>query len=187
MKRLKCPEIVNPLISRVSKDISSSVPENLKEIFPGEGDFLTRKGVEEKIEEFENREGVIAQTALTENKIKCPSCGQINWGLPRKFNMMFKTSVGSVQGDDMTVSLRPETAQGMFVNFKNIIDSFHPKLPFGIAQIGRSFRNEIAPRDFIFRVRELEQMEVEDFTHPDQWQDFFEEWRGVMHERIKGL
>ncbi|MDE2071447.1 MAG: glycine--tRNA ligase, partial [Patescibacteria group bacterium] len=76
---------------------------------------------------------------------KCPEC-KGTLGEPRQFNMMFKTSVGSVDGSDTTVYLRPETAQGMFVNFKNIIDSFHPRLPFGLAQIGRNFRNEIAPR-----------------------------------------
>jgi glycyl-tRNA synthetase len=90
--------------------------------------------------------------------------------VPQQFNMMFKTSVGSVDGTDTTVYLRPETAQGMFVNFKNIIDTFHPKLPFGIAQIGRNFRNEIAPRDFIFRVRELEIMEFEYFIEEKAWE-----------------
>jgi glycyl-tRNA synthetase len=100
---------------------------------------------------------------------------------PQQFNMMFKTSVGSVEGDDTTVYLRPETAQGMFVNFKNIIDSFHPKLPFGIAQIGKSFRNEIAPREFLFRVRELEIMEFEYFLDEKEWEKDFEYWRQQMH------
>ena len=96
------------------------------------------------------------------------------------FNTMFKTSVGA--GDESTVSyLRPETAGGIFVNFKNIVDSFHPKLPFGIAQIGKAFRNEIAPRDFIFRSREFEQMEIECFVRPTEWQAAFEEWRRAVH------
>ena len=98
-------------------------------------------------------------------------------GNTRQFNMMFQTRVG-VGDDESSVSyLRPETAQGMFVNFKNIIDSFHPKLPFGLGQIGKAFRNEIAPRDFLFRLRELEQMEIEYFVRPEEWQNSFEEFR----------
>lgn len=89
----------------------------------------------------------------------------------QQFNVMFKTSVGA--GEESTTSyLRPETAQGMFVNFKNVIDSFHPKLPFGLAQIGKAFRNEISPRDFIFRSREFEQMEIEYFVKESEWKKF---------------
>ncbi len=117
---------------------------------------------------------------------KCPECGGA-LSEPRQFNMMFKTSVGSVDGSDTTVYLRPETAQGMFVNFKNIIDSYHPKLPFGIAQIGRSFRNEIAPRDFIFRVRELEIMEFEYFLEEKSWEERFEYWLSQMRGWFKLL
>ena len=99
----------------------------------------------------------------------------------KSFNVMFKTQVGA--GEEATTSyLRPETAQGMFVNFKNIIDSFHPKLPFGMAQIGKAFRNEISPRDFIFRSREFEQMEIEYFVRESEWKKSFEEWRLLMLE-----
>ncbi len=98
----------------------------------------------------------------------------------KMFNTMFKTSVGA--GEEATTAyLRPETAGGIFVNFKNVVDSFHPKLPFGIGQIGKAFRNEIAPRDFIFRVRELEQMEIEYFVQPAEWKEKFEEWRKGVH------
>jgi glycyl-tRNA synthetase len=101
----------------------------------------------------------------------------------KSFNTMFKTSVGA--GDEaITAYLRPETAGGIFVNFKNILDSFHPYLPFGIAQIGKAFRNEIAPRDFIFRAREFEQMEIEYFVRPNQWEEKFEEWRKSVHDFI---
>jgi glycyl-tRNA synthetase len=100
---------------------------------------------------------------------------------------MFSTNVGPVQSEDSVTYLRPETAGGMFVNFKNVVDSFHPKLPFGLGQIGKAFRNEIAPRDFIFRVRELEQMEIEYFVHPDTWEENFEKWRLSMHEFIKQI
>jgi len=91
-----------------------------------------------------------------------------------QFNMMFKTNVGAIEDTDSVAYLRPETAQGIFVNFKNILDTMHPKLPFGIAQIGKAFRNEIAPRDFIFRTREFEQMEIEYFVQPNEWQKHFE-------------
>jgi glycyl-tRNA synthetase len=123
--------------------------------------------------------------AIAEHKLKSPEGNPLS--TPQQFNMMFKTSVGSVEGGDTDIYLRPETAQGMFVNFKNIIDSFHPKLPFGIAQIGRSFRNEIAPRDFIFRVRELEIMEFEYFLAENTWSEQFELWRAQFHTWFKML
>ncbi|MDR3548090.1 MAG: glycine--tRNA ligase [Candidatus Pacebacteria bacterium] len=118
----------------------------------------------------------------------CPSCGKKGTlGEARQFNMMFATKAGAMEDDSATVYLRPETAAGMFVNFKNVIDSFHPKLPFGLAQIGKAFRNEIAPRDFIFRLRELEQMEVEYFVKPDGWEAAFAEWQKMMHEYAKTI
>ncbi|MEK7100124.1 MAG: glycine--tRNA ligase [Patescibacteria group bacterium] len=118
----------------------------------------------------------------------CPSCGKKGtFGETRQFNMMFATKAGATEDEAATVYLRPETAGGMFVNFKNVVDSAHPKLPFGLAQIGKAFRNEIAPREFIFRVRELEQMEVEYFVRPGEWEVAFEEWRTLMHEFAKAL
>lgn len=109
--------------------------------------------------------------------VECPECGG-SFGPVRQFNMMFKTQVGAVPEDEAgIVYLRPETAGGIFVNFKNIVDSFHPKLPFGIAQIGKGFRNEIAPRDFIFRAREFDMLEVEFFVRPGEWEGAFESWR----------
>lgn len=122
---------------------------------------------------------------IKEKGIKSPEGNELT--APQQFNMMFKTSVGSVDGSDTVVYLRPETAQGMFVNFKNIIDSYHPKLPFGIAQIGRNFRNEIAPRDFIFRVRELEIMEFEYFIEEKSWSEKFEYWREHMQAWFRAL
>ncbi|MBI4079678.1 glycine--tRNA ligase [Candidatus Kaiserbacteria bacterium] len=111
---------------------------------------------------------------------KCPEC-EGSFGDVRQFNMMFKTQIGATEDPASISYLRPETAGGIFTNFKNVVDSFHPKLPFGIAQIGKAFRNEIAPRDFLFRVREMEQMEIEYFVHPDEWKDAFEEWRENVH------
>src|SRR3990167_7263844 len=117
---------------------------------------------------------------------KCPECGG-KLGESRQFNMMFKTQIGAMEDSAATSYLRPETAQGIFVNFKNIVDSFHPKLPFGIGHIGKAFRNEITPRDFIFRVRELEQMEVEYFVHEKEWEKYFEMWREVMWKWIDAI
>lgn len=115
-----------------------------------------------------------------ESMEKCSECaGRL--GELRQFNMMFKTQIGATEDPAAVTYLRPETAGGIFVNFKNVVDSFHPKLPFGIAQIGKAFRNEIAPRDFIFRVRELEQMEIEYFVRPDEWEGSFEMWRENVH------
>ena len=115
---------------------------------------------------------------------KCPTCGKENWGPIRKFNMMFSTHVGAVLPEDTADNpelaakniayLRPETAQGIFTNYKNIIDTIYPSLPFGIAQEGKAFRNEISPRDFILRDRECSQLEIEYFIHPDTWEQEFE-------------
>ncbi|ETB63925.1 TPA: glycine--tRNA ligase [Candidatus Nomurabacteria bacterium] len=119
-------------------------------------------------------------------KGKCDECGSLV-GEAKQFNMMFQTQIGAVEDSSATVYLRPETAQGMFVNFKNIVDSFHPKLPFGMGQIGKAFRNEITPRDFIFRVREFEQMEIEYFIKEEDWQKYFEYWRDEMLEWMDGV
>ncbi len=116
--------------------------------------------------------------ALKENGIKSPEGNPL--GEARQFNLMLKTHMGAIENDSSISYLRPETAQGMFVNFKNVVDSFHPKLPFGMAQIGKAFRNEIAPRDFIFRVREFEQMEIEYFVKPSNWEGAFENFRAEM-------
>ena len=110
---------------------------------------------------------------------KCPDCGG-KLGDAKQFNMMFQTKIGASEDSSAISYLRPETAQGMFVNFKNTVDAFHPKLPFGMAQIGKAFRNEITPRDFIFRVREFEQMEIEYFTRSEDWEKYFEYWKGEM-------
>lgn len=112
----------------------------------------------------------------------CPDCAGA-LGEVKQFNMMFKTHVGAVENSDSISYLRPETAQGMFVNFKNIIDTFHPKLPFGMAQIGKAFRNEIAPRDFIFRSREFEQMEIEYFVDPRDEKNIMKTFDALYEEQ----
>jgi glycyl-tRNA synthetase len=114
---------------------------------------------------------------------KCPSCGKTGtFGEARQFNMMFKTNVGPVMDENSISYLRPETAQGIFTNFKNVVDTFYPDVPFGIAQQGKAFRNEISPRDFVFRSREFEQMEIEYFVHPHYWEKEFEYWVAKVHE-----
>ncbi|MAG59695.1 glycine--tRNA ligase [Candidatus Woesebacteria bacterium] len=117
---------------------------------------------------------------------KCPDCsGELTEA--RQFNMMFKTFVGVVEEKANTVYLRPETAQGMFVNFKNILTTERPTLPFGVAQIGKAFRNEITPGNFIFRTLEFEQMEIEYFVQPENWEESFEEWKKLMWQWLVGL
>ena len=113
---------------------------------------------------------------------KCPSCGSSDLTEPRPFNLMFKTQVGPIDDGSSFAYLRPETAQAIFTNFKNVVDSTSPKLPFGIAQIGKAFRNEITPRNFIFRVREFEQMELEFFVKPGEDEQWHETW---VAERLK--
>ncbi|AEE90835.1 Glycine--tRNA ligase [Tepidanaerobacter acetatoxydans Re1] len=117
---------------------------------------------------------------IHDNKIKCPTCGSVAWTEARVFNLMFKTYQGVTEDSSSIVYLRPETAQGIFVNFKNVLDSCRMKLPFGIAQIGKSFRNEITPGNFTFRTREFEQMELEFFVKPGDDQEWFEYWRQFM-------
>jgi glycyl-tRNA synthetase len=117
---------------------------------------------------------------------KCPDCGGALVEV-RQFNMMFATKIGAVEDSASTVYLRPETAQGIFVNFKNTIDAYHPKVPFGMAQIGKAFRNEITPRDFVFRSREFEQMEIEYFIRESEWKKYFEHFRTEMLAWMKEI
>ena len=128
--------------------------------------------------------------------VKCPKCGKMNWSEIRQFNGMFQTAVGVDEGN--IAYLRPETAQGIFTNYKNVVDTIYPDLPFGIAQHGKAFRNEISPRDFIFRSREFSQMEIEYFIDPENWEaefdkimcechDFLENKMGLKPENVHEL
>lgn len=123
--------------------------------------------------------------AIAEKGIKSPDGNPLSKS--RTFNMMFKTHVGATESEDSISYLRPETAQGIFTNFKNVVDSFYPNLPFGIAQQGKAFRNEIAPRDFVFRSREFEQMEIEYFVDPSKWQEAFDELLAATHAFLAEL
>ncbi|MFY9264798.1 MAG: glycine--tRNA ligase, partial [Solirubrobacterales bacterium] len=121
------------------------------------------------------------------DRVLCPVCGG-ELSEPRQFNLMFETNMGPVKEDGSTIYLRPETAQGIFVNFKNVMQFARKKLPMGIAQIGKSFRNEITPRNFIFRSREFEQMEMEYFIHEDaDWAKCHEEWITWCENWLKSI
>ena len=124
---------------------------------------------------------------IKENSIACPKCGKHNFTDIRQFNLMFKTFQGVTEDAKNTIYLRPETAQGIFVNFKNVERSMRLKLPFGIGQIGKSFRNEITPGNFTFRTREFEQMELEFFCKPGTELEWFNYWKNYCHEWLKDI
>lgn len=146
------------------------------------------------IEKLQKAPGALSPTQMTiltyleipevaRSKVPCPECKQSgHLTEPRAFNLMFQTYVGALQDAANIAYLRPETAQGIFANFKNVVDSSRVKIPFGIAQIGKAFRNEINPRNYTFRSREFEQMEIEFFCHPDESMKWFEYWRSVRKE-----
>lgn len=120
---------------------------------------------------------------IKEKNIKSPDGNALSE--VRMFNMMFSTNVGPIASDESVAYLRPETAQGIFTNYRNVVDSLYPSLPFGIAQQGKAFRNEISPRDFVFRSREFEQMEIEYFVHPEKWQEPFEALLADIYEFLE--
>ena len=144
----------------------------------------TGKALEKPIDAFSQEE---MKNFIDENNIPCPSCGKHNFTDIRQFNLMFKTFQGVTEDAKNTVYLRPETAQGIFVNFVNVQRTTRKKLPFGIGQIGRSFRNEITPGTFIFHVREFEQMELEFFCEPDTDLEWFSYWRSFCKNWLLSL
>lgn len=125
---------------------------------------------------------------LLDNKIKCPKCGKSNWTSTRKFNQLFETTVGIITESSALAFLRGEIAQGMFVNFRNVLDTMRPKMPFGIAQAGKAFRNEITLGNFFFRTLEFNLAEFEYFFDPKtSWEDYFKYWKGEMESWIYSL
>jgi dimeric type glycyl-tRNA synthetase len=133
------------------------------------------KEIEEKLEHAQVNEDYY--NIIINYNITCPVSGSMDWTEVRNFNLMFKTFVGPVEDESGTVYLRPESAQGIFVNFKNVMDTARMKPPFGIAQIGKAFRNEINTKNFLFRTREFEQMEMQFFIKPGSELDWFEYWK----------
>lgn len=163
--------IMNPKVWRASGHVATFSDPLVEDLKTGEryrADHLLKdSGV--------NAEGLSNEqltAKIKEYGIKSPNGNELSE--VRNFNMMFQTNVGAVVNDNSIAYLRPETAQGIFTNYKNVVDSFYPDLPFGIAQQGKAFRNEISPRDFVFRSREFEQMEIEYFVNPNNWQQDFD-------------
>ncbi len=153
----------------------------------------TRHRADKLVEEFDPsvNGGALSDEELEafikEHNIACPECGSHNFSSIRKFNMMFKTFQGVLEDSKSTIYLRPETAQGIFVNFKNVQRTTRKKIPFGIGQIGKSFRNEITPGNFIFRTREFEQMELEFFCKPGEDLKWYEYWKEYCMNFVRSL
>lgn len=146
--------------------------------------FFEEKGESCQVEGLPNEELL---AIIRDNNIVCPRCGAMDYTDVRKFNLMFKTFQGVTEDSQTQLYLRPETAQGIFVNFRNVQRSSRRKIPFGIAQIGKSFRNEITPGNFIFRTREFEQMEIEFFCQPGTDLEWFDYWREYIHNWLLKL
>ncbi|MBQ8382102.1 MAG: glycine--tRNA ligase [Clostridia bacterium] len=147
-------------------------------------DYAFQNGLEDNPAGWSDEE---MMNYIKEKHITCPSCGSGDFTNIRKFNLMFKTFIGVTEDSSNTVYLRPETAQGIFVNFNNVARTTRKKLPFGVAQIGKSFRNEITPGNFVFRTREFEQMELEFFCKPGTDLQWFEFWRAYCRDFLKSL
>ena len=149
-------------------------------------DYASENGIplEKPIDAFSQEE---MKNFIEEKQIPCPTCGKHNFTDIRQFNLMFKTFQGVTEDAKNTVYLRPETAQGIFVNFKNVQRTSRKKIPFGIGQIGKSFRNEISPSNFTFRTREFEQMELEFFCEPGTDLEWFQYWRGFCRDWLVSL
>ena len=147
-------------------------------------DYCKKHNLDVKVEAMDND---AMEAFITEHKIVCPACGKSDFTPIRKFNLMFKTFQGVTEDSVNTVYLRPETCQGIFVDFKNVQRSTRMRVPFGVGQIGKSFRNEITPGNFIFRVREFEQMELEFFCKPGTDLEWFNYWKNYCHEWLLSL
>lgn len=147
-------------------------------------DHLIEDKTRTKVEGKSLRE--LEDIVKSNKSIVCPNCGKHDWTSVRKFNLLFPVNLGIVEGDQSLAYLRGETAQGMFTNFKNVVDSSRVKLPFGIAQLGKSFRNEITPGNSVFRTLEFEQGEIEYFFDPQvsNWEKFFEDWKKTMWDFV---
>lgn len=147
-------------------------------------DYLAKNGEEVSIAGWSNEQ---MEKYIADKKIKCPVCGNSNFTGVRQFNLMFRTFQGVTEDSANAIYLRPETAQGIFVNFNNVVRSGRQRVPFGIGQIGKSFRNEITPGNFIFRIREFEQMELEFFCKPGTDLEWFKYWKDYCHKWLLDL
>ncbi|QMT98230.1 glycine--tRNA ligase [Mycoplasma tullyi] len=179
MKLLDSSIILNPEVWKASGHLDN-FSDPLVDCKECKSRYRADKLIEElnndSIKITENTDPTELEQILVDKKIECKKCQSINWTKIRKFNLMFKTFQGVVEDSLNTIYLRPETAQGIFINFKNIVRSQRMKLPFGVAQIGKAFRNEITPGNFIFRTREFEQFEIEYFLEPELVSQKFESY-----------
>jgi glycyl-tRNA synthetase len=177
--RMRADHLIEDWLEKNAKDFADKLPVTKKIEKEELAGALTSGKVEgwsdSKMDEF---------VALF--KVVCPNCGKLDWTNIRKFNLLFPVNMGIVEGDQSLAYLRGETAQGMFINFKNVLESNRVKLPFGIAQLGKSFRNEITPGNSVFRTLEFEQGEIEYFFDPKEsdWEELFEGWKKSMWEFI---
>ncbi len=190
-KRYRADVLIEDVIEKIRGKINKEVAKGVKRFgddFNKEEFLATNvnvlrnkekiKGIEDRMRtslESEDLEGVY--NLIMDLEIACPVSGSKNWTEVRQFNLMFSTELGSVSGESAKIYLRPETAQGIFVNFLNVQKSGRMKIPFGIAQIGKAFRNEIVARQFIFRMREFEQMEMQFFVRPGEEMKWYEHWK----------
>ena len=190
-KRYRADNLIEDYLDKIRAKINKEVVKAAKrfgDTFNEETFLATNervKGYQSKIDNINGR--LIAalekgdleeiQKIITECEIACPDCGSRNWTEVRQFNLMFGTEMGSVSADATTIYLRPETAQGIFANFLNVQKTGRMKIPFGIAQIGKAFRNEIVARQFIFRLKEFEQMEMQFFVKPGEELKWYEHWK----------
>jgi glycyl-tRNA synthetase len=179
--------------------ISSGHTANFNEVLIDCKECKNRTGAEKMIEAYLEKVGKgksvegkpvdELEQIINDHKITCPECGKFNWTKPRKFNNLFETNIGIVPENQSLTYLRGELAQGMFVNFKNVLDTMRPKLPFGIAQQGKVFRNEITKGNFIFRTLEFPLMEFEYFfnSQKQRWEDVFEYWKKEMKDWVESI
>jgi len=172
-KRYRADMLIEQYIAKLEKDGKQDEADKIQEQLDTTG---TRKSLTEDLYDI-----------IMENEIRSPDSGAFDWTEVRQFNLMFKTQFGSTSTEEDGVYLRPETAQGIFVNYKNVLDTARVQVPFGIAQTGKAFRNEVVARQFIFRMREFEQMEMQYFVEPGTDGDAYEEWlekRLAWHKSI---
>lgn len=172
-KRYRADMIIEQYILKLEKDGKADKVKELQELLDTAG---TRKSMTQDLHDI-----------IIENEIRAPESGAFDWTEVRQFNLMFKTAFGATSSEEDGVYLRPETAQGIFVNYKNVLDTARVQVPFGIAQTGKAFRNEVVARQFVFRMREFEQMEMQYFVEPGTDEAAYEEWlnkRLAWHKSI---
>lgn len=200
-KRYRADVLIEEFIEKINKKVLKEIAKGKKrfedsfneEEFRATNPNVIRnlkkiEGIKETMKRaLDNNDLEALRNLIVELEIACPISGSKNWTEVRQFNLMFSTEMGSVAGDASTIYLRPETAQGIFVNFLNVQKSGRMKIPFGIAQIGKAFRNEIIARQFIFRMREFEQMEMQFFVQPGQELKWYEYWKAQREKWHKNL